>query len=217
MKKIVTLAFILTFSLVLAACGKTGADNKDPEVRAAKTETGATTKKAASSSQSPGQQQVYAGTEGLDLETVYENAALNITKETGPFKYSLDGIQVAKASVSDEEIAGDMEIQPGQEFATVAFHVTIENTSDQPSSIYFTESSPSLTTNTEKNIMPDMWLTDTINEDYEPHETKEGVIVFAMLDSKAEDIHSMTMTVSAPYDTITYEDAGEETTVDYSW
>ena len=62
-----------------------------------------------------------------------------------------------------------------------------------------------------------MWLTDTINEDYEPHETKEGVIVFAMLDSKAEDIHSMTMTVSAPYDTITYEDAGEETTVDYSW
>jgi hypothetical protein len=38
-----------------------------------------------------------------------------------------------------------------------------------------------------------------------------------MLDSKAEEIHSLAMTVSAPYDTTTYEDAGEETTVEYSW
>ena len=219
MRKITAMAFILAFTFTAAACGHTAATGSKP---APSTESGSTTavqKMEASegdfSASKPGT--IFTGTEGLELDTVYEDTALNLVKETGPIRYTINGFQVSRAAVTDEDIAGEMELLPGQEFSIVAFSVTVENTTDRPASIYFSESSPSLTTNTEKDIMPDMWLSDAITEDYEPHEVKNGVIVFAMLESKAAKIRSAALTVSAPYDTVTYEDAGEETTVEFSW
>ena len=221
MKKLATLAIILALTCSSAACGNAGPEKKN---QASGQETaGSTVQKAA---KEDGKQQlpaakngetVYDGAEGLTLNPVFEETGLNLSKETGPIKYTITGIQVASAAVTDEDIAGEMELLPGQEFTTVAFNVTIENTSDKPSSIYFSESSPSLTTNTQKDILPDMWLSDNINEDYEAHEVKTGTIVFALVKTKAEKVNQISLTVSAPYDTVTYEDAGEETTVDYSW
>lgn len=220
MKKLTTLAVILALTCVSAACGNAGTKKADKisgkEAASTVQKTaGDQTKKEDASADSG--KTVYSGTEGLTLDPVYENSSLNLSKETGPIKYTITGIQVAKAAVTDEDIAGEMELLPGQEFTTVAFNVTVENTSDKPSSIYFSESSPYLTTNTQKDILPDMWLTDNINEDYEPHETKTATIVFALLHTKAEKVNKVSLTVSAPYDTVTYEDAGEETTVEYSW
>lgn len=221
MKKLVTMAVILALTCVSAACGNAGSkktdkiSGKETAASTVQKTAGDNTKKKVASADSG--KTVYSGTEGLTLDPVYENPSLNLSKETGPIKYTITGIQVAKAAVTDEDIAGEMELLPGQEFTTVAFNVTVENTSDKPSSIYFSESSPYLTTNTQKDILPDMWLSDNVNEDYEPHETKTATIVFALLHTKADKVNKVSLTVSAPYDTVTYEDAGEETTVEYSW
>ena len=221
MKKLMTLAIILALTCSSAACGSAGSKEKDqssgPEAAASTVQKAAGEDAKKKMPLAEDGKTVYSGTEGLTLNPVYEDVSLNLSKETGPFKYTITGIQVASAAVTDEEIAGEMELLPGQEFTTVAFNVTIENTSGKPASIYFSESSPSLTTNTQKDILPDMWLSDNINEDYEPHEVKTGTIIFALLKTKAEKVNKVSLTVSAPYDTVTYEDAGEETTVDYSW
>lgn len=223
MKKLATLAVILALTCASAACGSAGSKTKKTQKISVKEDAASTEQKTAGNntkkelSSADSKNTVYSGTEGLTLNPVYENTTLNLSMNTGPIKYSITGIQVARAAVTDEDIAGEMELLPGQEFTTVAFNVTVENTSDKPSSIYFSESSPYLTTNTQKDVLPDMWLSDNINEDYEPHEVKTATIVFALLHSKADKVNKVSLTVSAPYDTVTYEDAGEETTVEYSW
>lgn len=73
---------------------------------------------------------------GLRKEPVATNKELNLTGETGPFKYTIEGVQVSKLTATTDEMAEVLGIEKDKEVALVAINASAENTTDKTLSFY---------------------------------------------------------------------------------
>ena len=73
---------------------------------------------------------------GLRKEPVATNKELNLTGETGPFKYTIEAVQVSKLTATTDEMAEMLGIEKDREVALVAINASAENTTENTLSFY---------------------------------------------------------------------------------
>lgn len=90
------------------------------------------------------------------------------------------------------------EVEKGKEFAIVVFDIEVENTSDKDVSFYISQAK--LISNTKEQVEPDMIASTYIDGEFLGAVKKNGTNVYLLKNSKAEDIKSVEIRISAPTD-----------------
>lgn len=148
---------------------------------------------------------------GLRKEPVATNKELNLTGETGPFKYTIEGVQVSKLTATTDEMAELLEIEKDKEVALVAINASAENTTDDTLSFYIGQAR--LTTNTKEQVDADGFLSEYIDGEFLGNVKNSGNLIYILKNSKAEDITNLTLHVDAPHDE-NFENVGDEVKID---
>ena len=149
--------------------------------------------------------------DGLRKEPVATNKELNLTGETGPFKYTIEGVQVSKLTATTDEMAELLEIEKDKEVALVAINASAENTTDDTLSFYIGQAT--LTTNTKEQVEVDGFLSEYIDSEFLGNVKNSGNLIYILKNSKAEDITNLTMHIDAPHDD-NFENVGDEVKID---
>lgn len=148
---------------------------------------------------------------GLRKEPIATNKELNLTGETGPFKYTIEGVQVSKLTATTDEMATMLEIEKDKEVALVAINASAENTTDDTLSFYIGQAT--LTTNTKEQVESNGLLSEYIDGEFLGNVKNSGNLIYILKNSKAEDISTLTLHIDAPHDE-NFESIGEEVKVD---
>ncbi len=135
---------------------------------------------------------------GLKKTVIFTNKELNKTGESGSIKYNFTKIQVSKITATTEDTAQMFEVEKGKEFAIVVFDIEVENTSDKDVSFYISQAK--LISNTKEQVEPDMIASTYIDGEFLGAVKKNGTNVYLLKNSKAEDIKSVEIRISAPTD-----------------
>lgn len=149
--------------------------------------------------------------DGLRKEPVATNKELNLTGETGPFKYTIEGVQVSKLTATTDEMAEVLGIEKDKEVALVAINASAENTTDKTLSFYIGQAT--LTTNTKEQVEADGFLSEYIDGEFLGNVKNSGNLIYILKNSKAEDITNLTMHIDAPHDE-NFENIGDEVKID---
>lgn len=148
---------------------------------------------------------------GLRKEPIATNKDLNLTGETGPFKYTIEGVQVSKLTATTDEMAEVLGIEKDKEVALVAINTSAENTTDKTLSFYI--GLATLTTNTKEQVEADGFLSEYIEGEFLGNVKNSGNLIYILKNSKAEDITNLTMHIDAPHDE-NFENVGDEVKID---
>lgn len=135
---------------------------------------------------------------GLKKTVIFTNKELNKTGESGSIKYNFTKIQVSKITATTDDAAQMFEVEKGKEFAIVVFDIEVENTSDKDVSFYISQAK--LISNTKEQVEPDMIASTYIDGEFLGAVKKNGTNVYLLKNSKAEDIKSVEIRISAPTD-----------------
>lgn len=135
---------------------------------------------------------------GLKKTVIFTNKELNKTGESGSIKYNFTKIQVSKITATTDDAAQMFEVEKGKEFAIVVFDIEVENTSDKDVSFYVSQAK--LISNTKEQVEPDMIASTYIDGEFLGAVKKNGTNVYLLKNSKAEDIKSVEIRISAPTD-----------------
>lgn len=148
---------------------------------------------------------------GMRKEPVYTNTELGISGQTGPFTYSVTGIQVSKLTATTDEAADLLGIEKDKEVALVVIDASAENTTDDTN--YFYIGQATLTSNTKEQVEADMFLSDYIDGEFLGNVINSGSLIYILPNSSATDITNVTLHISAPSNS-DYENIGDEVTID---
>lgn len=184
MKKLFTLLLALIMCLSLASCGSDDKSDSGNEV----------------------QEQ-----DGMRKEIVYTNADLGITGETGPFKYTIEGIQVSKLTATDDETAEFLGVEKNKEVTAVVINASAENTSDATNSFYIGQAT--LTSSTKEQVESDMWLSEHIEGEFLGQVKNSGSLAYILKNTNADELTSVTLHINAPSNE-NWENIGEDVVVD---
>lgn len=135
---------------------------------------------------------------GLKKTVIFTNKKLNKTGESGSIKYNFTKVQVSKLTATTDDAAQMFEVEKGKEFAIVVFDIEVENTSDKDVSFYISQAK--LISNTKEQVEPDMIASTYIDGEFLGAVKKNGTNVYLLKNSKAEDIKSVEIRISAPTD-----------------
>lgn len=133
---------------------------------------------------------------GMRKEPVYTNKELNITGQTGPITYTIEGIQVSKLTATTDETAQLLGIEKDKEVALVAVNASAENTTQDTVNFYLGQAT--LTTNTKEQVDSDMVLSEYIDGEFLGNVVHSGNMIFILPNSVASDITNVTLYVDAP-------------------
>lgn len=214
-KKIVSLLLIAVMTLSLVACGDNGEEVESEKEVVTEEET--TEAEVQEETEEPADDSttgeiVEEG--GLRKEPIITDKELNKTGETGPFKYSINAIQVSKLTATNDEMAELLSIEKDKEVALVVMDVSVENTTEDTNSIYFDQAT--LTTNTKEQVTADFMLSDYIEGEYLGAVIHEGSIYFILPNTNADDLTTITLHVDAPHDE-NFEPIGDDVKVELSF
>lgn len=214
-KKIVSLLLIAVMTLSLVACGDNGEEVESEKEVVTEEET--TEAEVQEETEEPADDSttgeiVEEG--GLRKEPIITDKELNKTGETGPFKYSINAIQVSKLTATNDEMAELLSIEKDKEVALVVMDVSVENTTEDTNSIYFDQAT--LTTNTKEQVTADFMLSDYIEGEYLGAVIHEGSIYFILPNTNADDLTTITLHVDAPHDE-NFETIGDDVKVELSF
>jgi len=202
-KRILALLLMSIMVLSLAACGGDSSTPSDtPDTKEPSTE------EAVKDENNAGE---VVEENGLRKEPVFTNKELNLTGETGPFKYSINAVQVSKLTATADDMAELLEIEKDKEVSLVVMEVSIENTTDDTNSIYFDQSV--LTTNTKEQVDSNFMLSDSIGGEFLGKVVKEGSIYFVLPNTIANDLTTITLHVDAPHND-NYDNIGNDVSVE---
>lgn len=148
---------------------------------------------------------------GLRKEPVATNKALNLTGETGPFKYTIEGVQVSKLTATTDEMAQMLDIEKDKEVTVVAINASAENTTEDTLSFYIGQAT--LTTNTKEQVESDGFLSEYINGEFLGNVKNSGTLIYVLKNSKAEDLTNLTLHIDAPHNE-NFENIGDEVKVE---
>nr|DAJ98186.1 MAG TPA: protein of unknown function (DUF5068) [Caudoviricetes sp.] len=144
---------------------------------------------------------------GLRKEPVATNKALNLAGETGPFKYTIEGVQVSKLTATTDEMAQMLNIEKDKEVTVVAINASAENTTEDTLSFYIGQAT--LTTNTKEQVESDGFLSEYINGEFLGNVKNSGTLIYILKNSKAEDLTNLTLHIDAPHNE-NFENIGDE-------
>lgn len=150
---------------------------------------------------------------GLRKEPVATNKELNLTGETGPFKYTIEAVQVSKLTATTDEMAEMLGIEKDREVALVAINASAENTTENTLSFYIGQAT--LTTNTKEQVETEGFLSEYINGEFLGNVKNSGNLIYILKNSKAEDITNLTLHIDAPHNE-NFENIGDEVKIDIS-
>ena len=192
MKKIV---IMLLMSLMLVSCS-----SKKEEKNTTETNTSEVKKEENQEDKKENKKKEGETTEqnGLKKTVIFTNKELNKTGESGSIKYNFTKIQVSKITATTDDTAQMFEVEKGKEFAIVVFDIEVENTSDKDVSFYISQAK--LISNTKEQVEPDMIASTYIDGEFLGAVKKKGTNVYLLKNSKAEDIKSVDIRISAPTD-----------------
>lgn len=148
---------------------------------------------------------------GLRKEPVATNKALNLTGETGPFKYTIEGVQVSKLTATTDEMAQMLDIEKDKEVTVVAINASAENTTEDTLSFYIGQAT--LTSNTKEQVDSDGFLSEYINGEFLGNVKNSGTLIYILKNSKAEDLTNLTLHIDAPHNE-NFENIGDEVKVE---
>ena len=192
MKKVV---IMLLMSLMLVSCS-----SKKEEKNTTETNTSEVKKEENQEDKKENKKKEGETTEqnGLKKTVIFTNKELNKTGESGSIKYNFTKIQVSKITATTDDTAQMFEVEKGKEFAIVVFDIEVENTSDKDVSFYISQAK--LISNTKEQVEPDMIASTYIDGEFLGAVKKKGTNVYLLKNSKAEDIKSVEIRISAPTD-----------------
>ncbi|RPF52176.1 DUF4352 domain-containing protein [Aquisalibacillus elongatus] len=212
MKKL--LAILFATSLVLAACGGDETEEQDNtsddqtqdeqsenngESESSTEETDGSTEETSEDAQVGDVVETEGGTFTLQAKTDSEQ-----TFETGPIVLTVEQVVTASG-----ELEGDMaEFMEADELDYVQVDLTVENTSDDDMTFYAGQGT--MATSTGEQLDPDMWLSDHIEGDMMANTKASGSFYYVLENSNAEDVEHVRLKFSAPYNTESFDDVGEE-------
>ena len=150
-------------------------------------------------------------TDNTIKEPVYSNPDVNITVQTGPIVYTIDGIQVSKTIITSEEGAALLNVEKDKELALVVINVTVENTSDDTINFYMSQAT--LTTNTKEQVENNPVVSEYIDGEYLGNVIHSGNLVYILQNSNAEEITDVKLYVDSPADS-SFSAVGEDTVVE---
>lgn len=208
-KRLLAILLMATMALSLVACGDNG-----EEVESEKEVAEETSDESADEESDDSTTGTIVEENGIRKEPVLTNKELNRAGETGPFKYSINAIQVSKLTATTDDMAEFLEIEKDTEVTLVVMDVSIENTSENTMYFYFDQAT--LTTNTKEQVEPDMFLSDYIDGEYLGNVIHEGSLFYVLKNTNADELTNITLHVEAPYDE-NFEDAGEKVTIDLAF
>lgn len=209
-RKFLTFALVATMAASITACGgnegapstgesagSTPAAEATPEASETPEETPESTPEATQSveSTSPDAGEVVEEN-GMRKEPIYTNKELNITGQTGPINYTIEGIQVSKLTATTDETAQLLGIERDKEVALVAINASAENTTQDTVNFYLGQST--ITTNTKEQVDSDMVLSEYIDGEFLGNVVHSGNVIFILPNSSASDITNVTLYVDAP-------------------
>lgn len=210
-KKIVSLLLIAVMTLSLVACGDNG-EEVESEKEVVTEEAPADEEAEEPADDSTTGEIVEEN--GLRKEPIITDKELNKTGETGPFKYSINAIQVSKLTATNDDMALMLEIEKDKEVTLVVMDVTVENTTEDTNSFYFDQSK--LTSNTKEQVYCNFWLSDAIGGEFLGNVVQEGSIYFILPNTNADDLTDITLHVDAPHDA-DYNSIGDDVKVELSF
>jgi hypothetical protein len=212
-KRIVSLLLVGVMALSLVACGDNGEKvESEKEVVTEETTTEETEETEEPADDSTTGEIVEEN--GLRKEPVITDKELNKAGETGPFKYSINAIQVSKVTATNDDMALMLEIEKDKEVTLVVMDVTVENTTEDTNSFYFDQSK--LTSNTKEQVYCNFWLSDAIGGEFLGNVVQEGSIYFILPNTNADDLTDITLHVDAPHDA-DYNSIGDDVKVELSF
>ena len=205
--KIVTLMLAVCMAVSVTACG---GDNgkKDESQKEISSEQKEEKEDAKSDDSTTGE---IVEENGLRKEPVATNKALNLTGETGPFKYTIEGVQVSKLTATTDEMAQMLDIEKDKEVTVVAINASAENTTEDTLSFYIGQAT--LTTNTKEQVESDGFLSEYINGEFLGNVKNSGTLIYVLKNSKAEDLTNLTLHIDAPHNE-NFENIGDEVKVE---
>lgn len=224
-KKFLTFALVATVAASITACGgnegapstgesagSTPAAEATPEASETPEETPESMPEATQSveSTSPDAGEVVEEN-GMRKEPIYTNKELNITGQTGPINYTIEGIQVSKLTATTDETAQLLGIERDKEVALVAINASAENTTQDTVNFYLGQST--ITTNTKEQVDSDMVLSEYIDGEFLGNVVHSGNVIFILPNSSASDITNVTLYVDAPSDS-NFMSVGDNVQVD---
>ena len=213
-KKLIAILLVATMTLSLAACSDNGKE-VESEKEVTTSEEGKTDDSEASEAETDDSNVGEVVEEdGIRKEPVITEKELNKTGETGPFKYTVEAIQISKLTATNDEMAEMLEIEKDKEVALVVMDVSVENTSDDTVYFYFYQAT--LTTNTKEQVETDMLLSDYIDGEYIGNVIHSGSIFYILKNSSADDITNISLHVDAPNDE-NFDSIGEEVKLDFEF
>ncbi|WP_339184149.1 hypothetical protein [Oceanobacillus sp. FSL W7-1293] len=204
MKKILLTVLFLLLSLVLFACGSEAEGEEDAQNSEESTEeeNKGNTEEQTEDSESPQQGETEETEDGTrTLHRMWEEGE---TFETGPIVLTIDKIATAEASFEGE--TADMLETDHIEYIQV--DVSVENTSDNDVTFYAGQGR--MATSTGEQIEPDLWLSGHIDGEMMAGTKANDTFYYMLENSEAEDVESVRLVFSAPYDSESYDDLGEE-------
>lgn len=191
MKKIVTM-LLLSIMLVSCSSKKEEKSTTETNISEVKKEENKENKKEEKKEGETTEQN------GLKKTVIFTNKELDKTGESGSIKYNFTKVQVSKLTATTDDAAQMFEVEKGKEFAIVVFDIEVENTSDKDVSFYISQAK--LISNTKEQVEPDMIASTYIDGEFLGAVKKNGTNVYLLKNSKAEDIKSVEIRISAPTD-----------------
>lgn len=210
MRKVLLAVLFLLISAVLFACGSDAEAEDDAQKSSEGTEVSAEedegngddSEEQAEDSESPKPGETEETEDGTrTLHRMWEEGE---TFETGPIVLTIDKVATAEASFEGE--TADMMETDHIEYVQV--DVSVENTSD--SDVTFYAGQGRMATNTGEQIEPDMWLSGYIDGEMMAGTKANDTFYYMLENSEAEDVDSVRLVFSAPYDSESFDDLGEE-------
>lgn len=208
-RKIIALFVISTLccsALTFTACGDNGKKvASQKEITASEN---SSTKEIESTDATEGE---IVEQDGLKKEPVATNKELNVKGETGPMKYTIEGVQVSKLTATTDDMANLLGIEKNTEVTVIAVNASAENTSNDTVNFYLDQAT--LTTNTKEQVDSDMFLGEYIDGEYIGNVIHSGSMVYILKNSKATDIQKISLHIDAPSDQ-DFNTIGDNVTVD---
>lgn len=185
---------ISAVALSLTACG---AEQTSNSVSSSETAT-ETTAEETTTAAAPETEAEIEEVDGLRKQVVYTDKELNMSGETGPFKYTIEGVQISKLTATDDSTAAMLDIQKDQEVTVVAINASAENTTDETNNFYLGQAT--LTTNTKEQVDPNIWAGEHIEGEFLGNVIHSGSNVYILSNTNADDLTTLTLHISAPTD-----------------
>lgn len=151
---------------------------------------------------------------GMRKVPVITDKELNRSGETGPFKYSINAIQVSKLTATTDDSAQMLGIEKDKEVTLIVIDVSVENTSQDKNYFYIDQAT--LTTNTKEQVEADMMLSDYIDAEFIGNVVHSGTLYYILQNSSADDISQINLHIDAPHNE-GFENIGDEVKIELNF